>query len=40
MIVASLFGAATVIFAGVTVVILVRWRHAQQPPPKAIFAET
>ena len=27
MIVASLFGAATVIFAGITVVILIRWRR-------------
>jgi hypothetical protein len=42
MIMASLFGAATVIFAGITIVILVRWRRwrdAQPPGPKGISAE-
>jgi hypothetical protein len=42
MIVASLFGAATVIFAGITIVIVIRWRRwrkAQALRPKAISVE-
>ena len=42
MIMASLFGAATVIFAGITVVILIRWRRwriAEALKPKEISVE-
>ena len=42
MIVASLFGAATVIFAGMTVAILIRWRRwriAEARKPKEISVE-
>ncbi|WP_123023587.1 hypothetical protein [Mycolicibacterium stellerae] len=42
MIVASLFGAATVIFAGITIVVLVRWRRwriAEALKPKEISVE-